>query len=381
MKNFLRVLMAIAVFFTVFISSCVAENNLTAEEAAILYEQFCAQQAPNFLYNSNGNRNVLRLFSFIENGGKISKARPDIDEQRFAFTICFEGTKFWSSSAYLGDTEQAIFCKFANYLGDRKDLLDWAYKNEPSCWVYLQGMLAEAAEFQSKEDEALYYCQKVVQNAYMIQSNATDFSNALCYSVELGYMKFSQKFFVEEEHIEQSFELSSESPASLLNAQFITDMSTNSLSLQEHSNYCLSLIMVGLPDEADKYAAQICDSNAYVVADNETKARILSLRAVAQHVSSSKNNKNAIALLEDAWNLCPEDAYSLRLEIGTRQIAIIYDCLTEENASAMHKELEKYFRRMKDQPLIFGLDDEHSNDCYYLFYFLYRDWTQYSEAT
>ena len=139
--------------------------------------------------------------------------------------------------------------------------------------------------------------------------------------------------------------------------------------------------MVGLPDEADKYAAQICDSNAYVVADNETKARILSLRAVAQHVSSSKNNKKAIALLEDAWNLCPEDAYSLRLEIGTRQIAIIYDCLTEENASAMHKELEKYFRRMKDQPLIFGLDDEHSNDCYYLFYFLYRDWTQYSEAT
>ena len=149
MKNFLRVLMAIAVFFTVFVSSCVAENNLTAEEAAILYEQFCAQQAPNFLYNSNGNRNVLRLFSFIENGGKISEARPDIDEQ---------GTKFWSSSAYLGDAEQAIFCKFANYLGDRKDLLDWAYKNEPSCWVYLQGMLAEAAEFQSKEDEALYYC-------------------------------------------------------------------------------------------------------------------------------------------------------------------------------------------------------------------------------
>ena len=45
---------------------------------------------------------------------------------------------------------------------------------------------------------------------------------------------------------------------------------------------------------------------------------------------------------------------------------------------AIAKELEKYFRRMKDQPLIFGLDDEHSNDCYYLFYFLYRDWTQYS---
>lgn len=381
MKRFLLGFICAVVFCVGFCFTGVAEDEMDAMEAASRYKQYCEQQGPDFLYNPDGSWDALPLSYFVMRGGKISEACPEIDEQRFAFTVCFEAAKYWSGSASHGETELFLFCKLVSYLNDHEDLMNWAYENEPSCWVYTQGMLAFNAMLQQQDDKMLSYCQTVLLNANLMQDKAASFANALSYSVQTGYAEYYQKFFVEGLHLEPLFELSSESPANLLDAQFIMDQNANALSIQEHTNYCLSLLLVGLADEADKYAAQICASDAYKTADDTAKARILSIRGIAQHACSPENNENALALLEQAWNLCPENAHELRLEIGTRQIAIAFGSATEENVQVREQQLNMYFGRMKAQPALFELSDEHSDYCIMLFNVLYENWEQYiSEA-
>ena len=236
MKRFLLGFVCAVVFGIGCCFTGIAEDEMNAMEVASRYEQYCEQQGSDFLYNPDGNWDALPLSYFVMRGGKISEACPEIDEQRFAFTVCFEAAKYWSGSASLGETEQFLFCKLVSYLNDHEDLMNWAYENEPSCWVYMQGMLAFDAAIQQQDDKALSYCQTVLLNAHLIQAKAASFANVLSYSVQNGYMTYYQKFFVEGMHLEPLFELSSEPLADLLDAQFIVDQNANALSIQEHTN-------------------------------------------------------------------------------------------------------------------------------------------------